>query len=154
RREVVLRRDALDRVAELVDIEDPVAQQHERERVDAGLPVGVERRAVVIHRHRPEPALASPVVGSAHGNDANPRSTVRKARHVWLAGTMAEDLENLTSKELHDRAVGRAVHRLDVAFLWRLLRAIPAAEAATGHPDQAEADVSHLSAIINELVHS
>jgi hypothetical protein len=67
---------------------------------------------------------------------------------------MAEDLENLTSKELHDRAVERAVHRLDVAFLWRLLRAIPAAEAATGHPDQAEADVSHLSAIINELVHS
>jgi hypothetical protein len=67
---------------------------------------------------------------------------------------MAEDLENLTSKELHDRAVERAVHRLDVAFLWRLLRAIPAAEAAAGHPDQAEADVSHLSAIINELVHS
>jgi hypothetical protein len=67
---------------------------------------------------------------------------------------MAEDLENLTSKELHDRAVERAVRRLDVAFLWRLLRAIPAAEAATGHPDQAEADVSHLSAIINELVHS
>jgi hypothetical protein len=67
---------------------------------------------------------------------------------------MADELENLTSKELHDRAVERAVRHLDVGFLWRLLRAIPAAEAATGHPDQAEADVSHLSAIINELVHS
>lgn len=67
---------------------------------------------------------------------------------------MADELENLTSKELHDRAMERAVRHLDVGFLWRLLRAIPAAEAATGHPDQAEADVSHLSAILNELVHS
>ncbi|MCW2858859.1 MAG: hypothetical protein JWP48_567 [Actinoallomurus sp.] len=67
---------------------------------------------------------------------------------------MADDLENLTSKELHDRAVERAVRHLDVGFLWRLTRAIPAAQAAAGHPDQAEADVSHLSAIVNELVHS
>jgi hypothetical protein len=67
---------------------------------------------------------------------------------------MADELENLTSKELHDRAMERAVRHLDVGFLWRLLRAIPAAEAVTGHPDQAEADVSHLSAILNELVHS
>jgi hypothetical protein len=67
---------------------------------------------------------------------------------------MADELENLSSKELHDRAVERAVHHVDVAFLWRLLRAIPAAEAAAGHPDQAEADVSHLSSIVNELVHS
>jgi hypothetical protein len=67
---------------------------------------------------------------------------------------MAEDLENLSSKELHDRAVERAVRHLDVGFLWQLLKAIPAAEAATGHPDQAEADVSHLSAMLNELVHA
>jgi hypothetical protein len=65
-----------------------------------------------------------------------------------------DELENLSSKELHDQAVERAIHHLDVGFLWRLLRAIPAAEAATGHPDQAEADVSHLSSIVNELVHS
>lgn len=67
---------------------------------------------------------------------------------------MNEDLEELTSKELHDRAVEHAVRHLDVRFLWRLLRAIPAAEAATGHADQAGADVSHLSAILNELIHS
>jgi hypothetical protein len=71
----------------------------------------------------------------------------------WLDG-MAEELDDLTSKELHDRAVDKAVHHLDVAFLWRLAKAIPAAEAAVGHPDQAEADVSHLSAILNELAHS
>lgn len=73
---------------------------------------------------------------------------------VWLAGAMVDELETLSSKELHDRAIDRAVRHLDVAFLWRLARAIPAAQAATGHPDQAEADVSHLSAILNELVHS
>jgi hypothetical protein len=67
---------------------------------------------------------------------------------------MAEDLENLSSKDLHDRAVEHAARHLDVGFLWRLLRAIPAAQAAVGHPDQAEADVSHLSSILNELVHS
>lgn len=67
---------------------------------------------------------------------------------------MSDDLETLSSKELHDRAIDRAVHHLDLGFLWRLTRAIPAAQAATGHPDQAEADVSHLSAILNELVHS
>ncbi|MFB9833747.1 hypothetical protein [Actinoallomurus acaciae] len=67
---------------------------------------------------------------------------------------MEEELENLTSKQLHDRAVERAVRHLDVAFLWRLTRAIPAAQAAAGHTDQAEADVSHLSSILNELVHS
>jgi hypothetical protein len=67
---------------------------------------------------------------------------------------MADELESLSSKELHDRAVERAVHRLDVGFLWRLARAIPAAEAAVGHPDQAEADVTHLSSILNELVHA
>jgi hypothetical protein len=67
---------------------------------------------------------------------------------------MADELENLSSKELHDRAIERAVRHLDVGFLWRLTRAIPAAQAAAGHADQAGADVSHLSSILNELVHS
>lgn len=67
---------------------------------------------------------------------------------------MAVDLESLSSKELHDRAIDRAVRHLDVGFLWRLLRAIPAAEAVTGHADQAEADLSHLSSMLNEFAHS
>lgn len=67
---------------------------------------------------------------------------------------MSVDLESLSSKELHDRAVDRAVRHFDVGFLWRLLRAIPAAEAVTGHADQAEADMSHLSSILNEFAHS
>ncbi|MCO5993385.1 hypothetical protein [Actinoallomurus rhizosphaericola] len=67
---------------------------------------------------------------------------------------MAEELETLSSKELHDRAIERAVRHLDIGFLWRLLKAIPAAEAAAGHQDQAEADVSHLSSILNEFAHA
>jgi hypothetical protein len=67
---------------------------------------------------------------------------------------MSEELEALSSKDLHDRAIERAIRHLDVAFLWRLARAIPAAEAAASHADQAAADISHLSAILNELVHS
>jgi len=51
------------------------------------------------------------------------------------------ELEQLSSKELHDRAVHLAERRLDLAFLWRLVKAIPVAEAAAGHLDRAEADV-------------
>ena len=60
------------------------------------------------------------------------------------------DLDALSSGELHDLAVHRARHHLDVAFLWELLRAIPAGEAIAGHPDHAEADALHLSALIGD----
>lgn len=58
------------------------------------------------------------------------------------------DLDALPSRELHDRAVRRAVRHADVAFLWRLLRAIPAAEAAGGEVRESEADATKLSALI------
>jgi hypothetical protein len=53
-----------------------------------------------------------------------------------------EELEQLSSKALHDRAVKLAEQRLDVGFLWRLLKAIPVAQAAAGHLQEAEADVA------------
>jgi hypothetical protein len=56
-----------------------------------------------------------------------------------------EDLEALSSKELHDRAVRRAEHHLDVRFLWNLMKMVPAAEAAAGQVDQADFDVNHWS---------
>lgn len=62
-----------------------------------------------------------------------------------------EQLEALSSEELHDRAVDLAKHRLDVAFFWRLLRAIPAAEAAIGDLDEAENDVRTLLGRLNDL---
>jgi hypothetical protein len=55
----------------------------------------------------------------------------------------SDDLDRLSSKELHDRAVKAAERHGDVKFLWRLLEAAPAAEAAAGRTDEAAYDVSH-----------
>lgn len=66
--------------------------------------------------------------------------------------TDLEDLDALSSRELHDLAVRRARHHLDVAFLWDLLRALPAGEAIAGHPDHAGADALHLSALIGDTI--
>ena len=64
----------------------------------------------------------------------------------------AAELEKLSSKELHDRAMSHAVHHLDVGFLWRLIKAIPAAEAAAGKVGDAETDVMSLSALLGDFV--
>jgi hypothetical protein len=63
-----------------------------------------------------------------------------------------DDLDALSSRELHDLAVRRARHHLDVAFLWELLRALPAGETIAGHPDHAGADALHLSALIGDTL--
>ena len=65
-----------------------------------------------------------------------------------------EELEALSSKDLHDQAFARANKHLDVGFYWRLLRAIPAAEAAIGEEDEAEQDVMTLRGRLNDLTHS
>lgn len=44
-----------------------------------------------------------------------------------------------------------ARHRADLRFFWRLLRALPAAEAAAGHVGEAESDVQSLYSRINDL---
>ena len=64
------------------------------------------------------------------------------------------DLERLSSKELHDQAISRAVKRVDVGFFWGLLKALPAAEAAIGQDDEAEQDVMTLRGRLNDLTHS
>jgi hypothetical protein len=56
-----------------------------------------------------------------------------------------QELEELSSTELHDRAVHYARRHLDVKFLWNLMRMVPAAEVAAGQEDQAEYDVNHWS---------
>jgi hypothetical protein len=55
------------------------------------------------------------------------------------------ELEKLSSKELHDRAMSLARRRLDVRFLWDLLESLPAAEAATGNLERAEEDITPTS---------
>jgi hypothetical protein len=64
--------------------------------------------------------------------------------------TTFEQLDALSSRELHDRAVKRAERRLDVKFLWRLLETSPAAEAAGGDLGEGQEDVLHVSGQIHD----
>ena len=64
------------------------------------------------------------------------------------------ELEKLSSKELHDMAMRRAITHLDIGWLWSLVKTIPAAEAAAGNLGEAETDVVSLSALLSDLVNS
>jgi hypothetical protein len=82
------------------------------------------------------------------------REASRRVRPRRLRAMTDDDLESLSSQELHDRAVSRAKHHLDVRFFWELMRNLPAAEAAAGEFDEAEADVMRLSSHIDDLTDS
>jgi hypothetical protein len=64
------------------------------------------------------------------------------------------ELQALPAGELYRQARRRAVSRLDVGFFWSLLRAIPAAEAAAGDVEHAEADVSSSVMRLGDLRHA
>jgi hypothetical protein len=64
------------------------------------------------------------------------------------------DLETLSSADLHDLAVKRAVRHVDVGFFWKLMKFLPAAEVAAGQLDEATADVMGLSAHIDDITNS
>jgi hypothetical protein len=65
-----------------------------------------------------------------------------------------DGLDQLTSKQLHDLAVSRARHHLDVRFFWELMRTLPAAEAAAGDLDDVENDVTRLSGHLDDVTDS
>jgi hypothetical protein len=65
-----------------------------------------------------------------------------------------DELDKLPARELHNLAVRRAVHHLDVEFLWELLRAIPAAEASEGHSIEAGRDISKVTALLGDAIDS
>ena len=65
-----------------------------------------------------------------------------------------EELERLSTRELHDRAVGWAERHVDVKFFWRLLRAIPAAEAVSGDEGEAEYDVQFAKGLLTDALKS
>lgn len=62
------------------------------------------------------------------------------------------DLEQLSSPELHRRAMERARRHMDLAFLWRLVRALPAAEVAAGNVDAASAGVTQMTGLIGDII--
>jgi hypothetical protein len=63
-----------------------------------------------------------------------------------------EELDQLSSRELHDRAVARAKRHLDVRFFWDLLQITPAAEVSAGDVREAEEDVAHWSLQVHNAV--
>jgi hypothetical protein len=66
----------------------------------------------------------------------------------------ADDLEALTTQELHDRAVRRAERHLDVRFFWSLLETIPAAQAAIGDQGEADFDIQSSKGLILDALRS
>ena len=65
-----------------------------------------------------------------------------------------EELDRLSSQELHDRALHYARRHLDVKFFWRLIEAVPAAEAGSGDVHEAEAMVQHASTQITDALNA
>jgi hypothetical protein len=62
-----------------------------------------------------------------------------------------DGLDGLSSEALHRLAVSYAKRHVDVGFFWELMQLLPAAEAAAGELDEAEADVMRLSAHIDDI---
>ena len=68
--------------------------------------------------------------------------------------TTREELDALSSRELHDMAVHHAEKHADIKFLWEVLRALPAAEAAEGHVQHADMDITSVSGLIADVLTS
>ena len=64
------------------------------------------------------------------------------------------DLDALSSRELHDLAVHRALHHADVGFFWELLRSIPAAETLEGDVREAGEDLTKVSSLLSDALTS
>jgi len=64
------------------------------------------------------------------------------------------DLDALSSRELHDMAMRRALRHGDVRFLWELLRALPVAAQIEGDPEEAGRDLTQVSALIDDALGS
>jgi hypothetical protein len=67
---------------------------------------------------------------------------------------MSDALEELSTKELHDRAVRRAEKHLDVKFFWSLLQVIPAAQTSIGDEGEADYDIQFSKGLISDAMHS
>ena len=66
--------------------------------------------------------------------------------------TSRDDLETLSTKELHERAIESARRRLDVGFLWKLVKALPVAEELVGDDERSKVDIVRPLALINDFM--
>lgn len=62
-----------------------------------------------------------------------------------------EELNALSSKELHERAIKHAEHHIDLKFYWDLMKVLPAAEAAIGNEDQSTADIFKIGSLLRDF---
>ncbi len=118
----------------------------------------VDGRLLFADAARPESIHQDPatVLGGGrvvHTPDPVPRLLCHRSITVdRMADT--QDLEALSTKDLHDRAVKLAVRHGDVKFLWELLKSIPAAEAAAGDIGESEADIKYVLPMLDDYVHA
>lgn len=68
------------------------------------------------------------------------------------AMTSFEELDALSSEELHDRAFRHARRHMNVRFFWDLMQYTPAAEAESGDIDQGESDIAHVSGQVIDAI--
>ncbi|MGZ5293505.1 MAG: hypothetical protein ACXWZU_07360 [Actinomycetota bacterium] len=66
--------------------------------------------------------------------------------------TSRDDLETLSTKELHERAIETARKRFDVGFLWQLVKALPVAEELVGDDERSKVDIVRPLALINDFM--
>jgi hypothetical protein len=65
-----------------------------------------------------------------------------------------DELNALSSKELHDRAFRHAEHHLDLKFFWDLLEEVPMAEMIAGNAREAQTDTLAPSVQVADAVRS
>lgn len=65
-----------------------------------------------------------------------------------------DELDKLSTDDLHHQATSYARKHGDIDFFWELLKAIPAAEAAAGNLGEAEEDIVKMSSLIHDFFHA
>jgi hypothetical protein len=64
-----------------------------------------------------------------------------------------DELGQLSTKALHDLSIDTARRHTDVAFLWRLVKALPVAEEIAGDDERAKTDILRPLALINDALY-